>query len=157
MPPLIKIKPSPNERRTIRPPKGGIASPEAIEAANERQAELDKIWYEIEFGDAWRSILLLQVHPVADGVVVLQAIARPQIPTPFSHSDYGLCVLAPESIRNQKCSLVLPDGRSVPIGFRPGTEEARQWLLLQFAKAAGARTREHNIMTPNSGDFIYKT
>jgi hypothetical protein len=116
MPPIIRIKG--NGSKPIRPARGGVPSPEAIELANDRMNWINKIWFEVNINDVYRPVILADMRPVAEGQPILQAQCVPQIPTPFSHSSFGICVLAANCLTSGRCSLILMDGHSIQIGFR---------------------------------------
>jgi hypothetical protein len=155
MPLVIKVQPD-KQPQEIRPERGGVPSPEAVEQSVRKMNYLSQLFYEVDIG-GWRSVVLTDYIPrkntVKPELSFLLVRMLPLIPTPFMPEIEGVLSISLPSLQTHQATWVREGLPSLTIGFKCGTEAAEAALKQRLAEAAGYRYRRHGLVNPD--EIIY--
>lgn len=154
------------EDASLAAQRSEVPTPEEVNAALLRLARTANIYFQVDLGNGWTDVVLINVVPIVNRVNMELTILffkmerkRPMIMTPgdmlVNYEIDGWLALTMDSLRTMRATLVLGEKptspRNVTVGFRvpSGNEDADDWLRLMFAKAQGARFRQHSSVNPS--------
>lgn len=137
-----------------------VPSPGQVEEAAQRMFSFSKITFEVDI-HGWRTVYLSGMRPIKTPNVrrvMLSFECHPLVSTPYMPDIPGTFFLVEDGLRTRRISWMREiEGKTyhTVTGFRATNDSAVAWLRLKFAQAAGKRFREHSILTPTGGKWIY--
>jgi hypothetical protein len=155
-------------------PSKEVPSPDQVAAANERLKKYAALTFEIQLSNGWTAVRIAHkmplYNPINPSMSLLIFRLEPVVPTPYLPSLEGLFWLSSPGLKKGVVTWI-PDasqeyligkdyhrtmnalamGKSYNMPFRCQTQGAGEWLVLQLAKAAGMKFREHDM----AGNLVY--
>jgi len=142
-----------------------------VDAALERIHRLATLLFEVDI-DGSRTCTMHSLRPLRNEQLrhlsILEFSLSPAVPTLFMPDIPGRFYITQDALRTGRATWLRPRRTiltvaggnqpmdSQPVRFRSVNDHSRDWLTQRIAEAQGMRWREHRLLTPNGGEYVYR-